>query len=452
MRKQERGFVLTAAHCIIGQKTLQVKLGAFNMKHATAVYNVIKAITHRSYRHNSDYQNDIGLLKLSSSAVYSPYIHPICIILNKDFKTQVVTIPAFKAYGWGRTEHSNQSDILQTIIINREDPAECYKSLVFTLTPNQICGRVSFGDTCDGDSGGPLINNVTISGIGDRAVQLGIVSFGSRGCNGIGVYTDVTSYVDWIEARIKGSLAEDESQAKIPLGPAPGNDGLLYRDCGGATIASNLLANINGPYFTAQGVLITDQFVITNSKGLPANPVFIEVIVMGMLKTYDSYRVANIFKPAQANNDIALIQLSRQVTRTDGLNPVCMLANPNLQQIAEYSPYTVFDYVNTYAGLRTFAFSVFSLSPDVCTYRIQRRIEANELCIETPRGISQRYGKRGDILMKKLVYMGKESFVLFGILSYSYNGVYVYTNVMAQTGFIANTVMGQTVTKRNGYP
>jgi len=188
-------------------------------------------------------------------------IHPICIILNKNLKTEVDKTQKFRAYGWGLKENREESDILQTIIVNRADPYNCYKGLGVTPTSNQICGWVSYGDTCQGDSGGPLVNNVTIKGIGVRATQLGIVSYGDLGCNGLSVYTDVTSYVDWIAATIKKYNA-DESQAQIPLRPAKDLDKWLYRDCGGDTIASNLLANIYGPNFMAQGVLITDRTLI----------------------------------------------------------------------------------------------------------------------------------------------------------------------------------------------
>jgi len=121
------------------------------------------------------------------------------------------------------------------------------------------------------------------------------------------------------------------------------------------------------------------------------------------------------------------------------MKPICMLANLKDQQEAESSTsFTVFDYINTYSGV--FDFTVFPISPYDCSYSIQRIIEPNQLCVRTPRGISQNYGKPGDILGKKIFYMGKEWFVLYGIVSYSYNGVYIYTNVMAQTGWIANTL------------
>ncbi|XP_037713747.1 venom prothrombin activator oscutarin-C catalytic subunit-like isoform X2 [Drosophila subpulchrella] len=435
-----RRFVLTAAHCIVGQKQLQVKLGAYNQNYPTVVSKVIKGIPHELFKGFPTYENDIGLLKLSSSVVYNPNIIPICIILNKNFKTHVDKTKAFKAYGWGQKANGKQSDILQTVILNREDPSNCYMSFAMTPTSNQICGRVFFGDTCAGDSGGPLVNNVTIKGIGVRAIQLGIVSYGDDGCNGLSVYTDVTSYVDWIDATIKKNYFADESQAQIGLQTPKVLDKWLYSDCGGDTIASNLLANIYGLGFIAQGVLITDQFVITNAKGLGI-PVSLEVSVIGMQKRYKSYRVVKIFTQAQANNDIALLKLNRPVTGTDGMKPICMLANLKDQQEAESSNFfTVFDYVNTYTGLNIFDFNVFPIHPYYCSYSVQRIIETNQLCVRTPQGISQNYGKPGDILGKKISYKGKERFVLYGILSYSYNGVHIYTNVMAQTKWIAKTV------------
>lgn len=54
-------------------------------------------------------------------------------------------------------------------------------------------------DACQGDSGGPLMSDASESN--DRYTLLGLVSFGPRTCgvsNFPGVYTKVTSYIDWI--------------------------------------------------------------------------------------------------------------------------------------------------------------------------------------------------------------------------------------------------------------
>ena len=69
------------------------------------------------------------------------------------------------------------------------------------ITSSQMCaGGVNSKDSCDGDSGGPLISRGEVN-LRPRFVQYGIVSFGPRSCgvNGFpGVYTKVAYYVDWI--------------------------------------------------------------------------------------------------------------------------------------------------------------------------------------------------------------------------------------------------------------
>ena len=57
-------------------------------------------------------------------------------------------------------------------------------------------------DTCSGDSGGAFISRRGPSG---SWYQLGIVNYGSTKCgDGIpGVYTKVSSYMDWIERNLR---------------------------------------------------------------------------------------------------------------------------------------------------------------------------------------------------------------------------------------------------------
>ncbi len=47
---------------------------------------------------------------------------------------------------------------------------------------------------------GPLITTET-----NKYVLNGIVSFGGSSCNGVGVYTNVASYINWIQTNMRAN-------------------------------------------------------------------------------------------------------------------------------------------------------------------------------------------------------------------------------------------------------
>ena len=61
---------------------------------------------------------------------------------------------------------------------------------------------ISGKDSCNGDSGGPLIYREYSD---DPWHQIGLVSFGTKACGkGVpGVYTRVAEYMDWIESKLQ---------------------------------------------------------------------------------------------------------------------------------------------------------------------------------------------------------------------------------------------------------
>ena len=62
--------------------------------------------------------------------------------------------------------------------------------------------KISGVDSCGGDSGGPLVYRAIAD---DPYYQVGIVSYGTKICGqGIpGVYTRVTSFLDWIQSKLR---------------------------------------------------------------------------------------------------------------------------------------------------------------------------------------------------------------------------------------------------------
>ncbi|XP_016972160.1 chymotrypsin-like protease CTRL-1 [Drosophila rhopaloa] len=269
-----RRYVLTAAHCLESRYVLFVHLGAHNRAEPTAWYDVSFGVQHISYNPINK-QNDIGLIKLKRRVEYNGRIRPICIYLDKAIKSQVAMVKTFDAFGWGLNEHGQQSDILQTITLNQLNREEC-RWLGETLSSTQICAGVPGADTCRGDSGGPLSKKIEINKQ-TFVAQFGIISYGSLTCDSMAVYTDVTSFVDWIQETI--SRFDDPPEIppnfqRVPTAPPSVVEKLwLYDDCGGdgENMSSIVQLTIYGPGFKAQGVLITDQFVITVARDLPEN-------------------------------------------------------------------------------------------------------------------------------------------------------------------------------------
>nr|XP_041632961.1 transmembrane protease serine 9-like [Drosophila kikkawai] len=193
-----RRFVLTAAQCLIDrqEENLFVKLGEYDIRLPVRMKIIYDGFDRSRMNH------DIGLLLLSRDIDFSRHLFPICIILNLEVRNKVESAFTFDAYGWGRTNTSRTSNLLQKVTLDRYDRSRCREEFEMSLSLSQICAGSTVGDTCDGDSGGPLTKKVILNGI-QRHTQFGITSIGTTVCNGIAVYTDVTSYVDWILEHVR---------------------------------------------------------------------------------------------------------------------------------------------------------------------------------------------------------------------------------------------------------
>lgn len=96
------------------------------------------------------------------------------------------------------------SDILLTLsvpIINNEQCAATYNNIA-DIGNTQICAGGKVGeDSCNGDSGGPLMNIESVDGKPPAYYILGVVSFGATICGSTpqpGIYTKISSYIEWI--------------------------------------------------------------------------------------------------------------------------------------------------------------------------------------------------------------------------------------------------------------
>lgn len=192
-------WVLTAAHCVDDEVAsgITVYTGLYQQTDLSpaTIIPVERFIQHPLYD-AEQITNDVALLELQYDAFESP------VVLNAGGTLPEVGF----ALGWGLTSVDGEnSDILQYLdlpLISNEACNSVYQPMDTTILDNQICAGYYEGgkDTCQNDSGGPLLINTDS---GDQLV--GIVSFGASpdgtpcaGANSYGVYSRVSSFLDFV--------------------------------------------------------------------------------------------------------------------------------------------------------------------------------------------------------------------------------------------------------------
>ncbi|RVE47596.1 hypothetical protein evm_007693 [Chilo suppressalis] len=214
-------FVLTAAHCsrasnrdgTIAEEVPQiVRLGTnkINRPESHKDATILRIITHPNYTPPRKYF-DIALIQLERGVQFTESIQPACLYTGPDdgLVGQKATLS-----GWGVLDldrlttptqlQAAEVDILDSVLCDRIFRRSCSR-LWCGMERNQICaGKLEGGvDACQGDSGGPLqIKTAFPNGRGQLYRLLGVTSFGI-GCaqpNLPGIYTRVSSFIDWIEA------------------------------------------------------------------------------------------------------------------------------------------------------------------------------------------------------------------------------------------------------------
>ncbi|CAL4112741.1 unnamed protein product, partial [Meganyctiphanes norvegica] len=173
-----------------------VFIGYVNLKDpvtGTELFSVTKEniITHPLFG-NASLLNDIALVRLTQDIKLSNVIRTICLATNGQ-------IPfggkAFAA-GWGMKSASDTgiTDELHEVELDVLPQDEC------TNPQQYICTFTPGKDTCNGDSGGPLMVQQ-----GNQWYQVGIISHGPMDCgihNSPGVYTSVPNFIPFITTYI----------------------------------------------------------------------------------------------------------------------------------------------------------------------------------------------------------------------------------------------------------
>ncbi|XP_068233706.1 mast cell protease 1A-like [Palaemon carinicauda] len=247
-------FVLTAAHCLAVDTekgiTIWVKLGEHNLEHDSTqettpqlkgplpsslygaedldltsesednvtitapveqVIQVESVYVYPDYVFHKYPYHDIALMKLKHPAKFTARVLPAC--LPNEFPAIGYVGQKLTVVGWGKTAFSSKmSQTLQKVnvtVINRLMCSVTKANDRFTnpngITEDMICAGDTMKDSCSGDSGGPLTFQSPASSSCEHTI-VGVVSYGvGRGrspCGLMGVYTRVSSYLDWITGYI----------------------------------------------------------------------------------------------------------------------------------------------------------------------------------------------------------------------------------------------------------
>ncbi|XP_029305572.1 plasminogen activator, urokinase a [Cottoperca gobio] len=217
-------WVLTAAHCFAdGDGTniqrLSVYLGKNAINDTDAAreqkFTVEKLIIHQKYNESS-FNNDIALLKIKSRnggcAVRSASVRTVCLPpsrtqLPAGFECSIAGFGKETYASWHYSQHLKEAEVK---LLSQTD---CTRKLYYgdRITDNMFCAASPdwSTDACKGDSGGPMVCEVS-----GRMFLFGVVSWGEECAsrNKPGVYTQVANYNNWIavETRLpkytKGSM------------------------------------------------------------------------------------------------------------------------------------------------------------------------------------------------------------------------------------------------------
>ncbi|XP_008589766.1 PREDICTED: kallikrein-4 [Galeopterus variegatus] len=190
-------WVLSAAHCL--QKSFTVGLGLHsleaNQEPGSRVMEATLSIQHPEYN-KPLLANDLMLIRLNESVPKSDTIRNISISSQCPTAGDSCLIS-----GWGLLADGALPTVLQCVNVSVVSEEDCDDHYAPIYHPSMFCagGGQDRKDSCNGDSGGPVVCNGSLQGL---------VSFGQAQCGQPGtpgVYTNLCKFTDWIEQTIQAN-------------------------------------------------------------------------------------------------------------------------------------------------------------------------------------------------------------------------------------------------------
>ncbi|KAI3367398.1 hypothetical protein L3Q82_026259 [Scortum barcoo] len=208
-------WVMTAVHCMpTGPDGRKVVLGAHSLnedEETKQTFDILELYNHPDFN-PSNYDNDIALIKLDRPFNASEAIRAVEYL--RAGGTNPVVGEEVETAGWGSTNDLGaRPGKLKEVVVEVFNPKRCARGDYFgrKFTSNMMCAHKECPlpcnkpfkkeDSCDGDSGGPLLFN---------GVAVGITSNGGKKCGQIkkpGIYTIISHYTEWIDNTMAPQLS-----------------------------------------------------------------------------------------------------------------------------------------------------------------------------------------------------------------------------------------------------
>ncbi|CAG5866861.1 complement factor D [Menidia menidia] len=200
-------WVMTAVHCMPnGPNGRKVVLGVHSLSEpedTKQTFEIQELHNHPDFS-SANYNNDIALIKLDRPISATEAVKPVQFL--RAGGTNPSPDEDVEAAGWGSEDNlETRPDKLKEVVVQVVRPTRCSRSDYFgkKFTDNMMCAHKicpdpcdqphPVEDSCDGDSGGPLLFNGTV---------VGITSNGGKKCGQVkkpGIYTIISHYTEWID-------------------------------------------------------------------------------------------------------------------------------------------------------------------------------------------------------------------------------------------------------------
>ncbi|KAI4589597.1 hypothetical protein MJG53_000646 [Ovis ammon polii x Ovis aries] len=195
-------------------KSWTIQVGLVSLLDSPAPSHLVEKIIYHSKYKPKRLGNDIALMKLAGPVTFNEMTQPVCLPNSEE------NFPDGKlcwTSGWGATEDGGDaSPVLNHAAVPLISNKVCNHRDVYggIISPSMLCAGYLKGgvDSCQGDSGGPLVCQ-------ERRVWklVGATSFGI-GCaevNKPGVYTRITSFLDWIHEQMESRKVTAAMEPKV---------------------------------------------------------------------------------------------------------------------------------------------------------------------------------------------------------------------------------------------